>query len=92
VSNDHWEARIPPTTPHWSAPPPPLAPKPDVVEDLTGRVVGLLTVVRYHGSKKTKGSQWLVRCACGDYELRSTKAIINHAGQFEATCAACDWL
>ncbi len=91
-SRDHWEGRVPSTTPHWSAPPRPLAQIPATVEDLTGRVVGRLTVIGYHGSKKAKGSQWLVRCACGDYELRSTKAITNHTGQLEATCAACDWL
>lgn len=76
---------------HWKAPPLPLALKPLHLADLTGRRVGeRLTVVRFHGQsgKSTPVNVWLVRCDCGDYEVRQDKKIRN-GGHPEDACAIC---
>lgn len=50
-------------------------------DDLTGRSIGRLTVIGYRGggspTAKKCGCLWVVRCACGRYETRRTKAIKN---------------
>jgi len=76
---------------HWKAPPLPLGRKPAHLADLTGRRVGeRLTVVRFHGKsgKSTPVNTWLVRCDCGDYEVRQDKKIRN-GGHPEDACAIC---
>lgn len=76
---------------HWKAPPPPLASKPNAgLPDLTGHRFGRLVVVRFHGatSKNNPVPTWLVRCACGDYELRRTKTILN-PGDPDDCCLEC---
>lgn len=45
-------------------------------EDLTGRQVGELTVVGY---ARHYPRSWVVRCGCGVYTTRSSKAIRNPA-------------
>ena len=81
VSNDQWEARIPENYPRWAAPPP--AEMQFAVSvlpvDLSGRTMGRLTVIRFHGPGKG-GGRWLTRCTCGYYELRRGKAISNYSG------------
>lgn len=92
-SGDLWEPKIKATTKHWNAPPPPEAERPEDRPDLSGRVIDRLTVIRYHGPRK--GGFWLVRCACGDYELRRSKFIENpppRSGEQVHACAACDYL
>ena len=70
--HDCWHARVPPQT---------ISPRyfPDVAtgfEDLTGRQTGRLTVIGYLGKQNPKKkARWLVRCACGDYEVRHAAAI-----------------
>jgi len=61
--------------------------------DLAGERFGRLSVVRYHRSKKAKGSQWLVRCVCGDFELRSTRALRSDAEDLACQdCRKVDYL
>src|ERR1700748_451152 len=65
---------------HWSAPPATIAVAPfkalnPLFDDLTGLVVGRMKVIGYLGKiKKNKPALWLVRCNCGDYEARKSKA------------------
>lgn len=73
---------------HWDAPPV-CQPLPSGVENLRGRRVGRLVVVSYYGSDN--GSRWLVRCACGAYETRRTKSVLNPPA-IEAVCSECDRL
>lgn len=64
---------------HFDAPPP-MKRVPSDAEDLTGRKFGRLTVVGLGDTKRGNGSvggSWVVRCACGDYEHRRRKAILN---------------
>ncbi len=62
---------------HWGAPPE-MRRVPRGVPNLTGvsfggfRVMGL-----YTGTKHRGGALWVVRCVCGDYETRSSRAIKN---------------
>lgn len=64
---------------HWKEPPQPLEARPKGVGDISGAKYGRLTVVRYHGRSgvSTPVRVWLVRCACGDYEVRREKSIIR---------------
>lgn len=90
-SGDLYEFKVPDHQAHWDAPPVPIKPRPAGVEDLTGRKFGQLTAVRYHTNKKNSGSMWLVRCSCGDYELR--RAAVIKAGNVHGSagrCRACD--
>lgn len=88
-----WMIRVAaePATPtgvnHWQAPPPAERSLPVSLADLAGQVFGRLTVLRYHRSHKKVGAQWLVRCVCGDYELRSTKALLSAPP--DHACAEC---
>lgn len=44
--------------------------------DLRGAKLGRLTVVGiFEGAKTHNGRSWVVRCACGSYEIRKTKFI-----------------
>jgi hypothetical protein len=46
--------------------------------DVTGESFGRFTVIGYLGKYSKKGpAYWLVRCACGDYESRTSKAVRN---------------
>ncbi len=60
-------------------------------DNLTGRIVGRLTVVGLaaeHGDT-ANGTRWVVRCACGAYEHRRTKYIRNCGAPQEAMCKIC---
>lgn len=59
--------------------PPKIAPK------LTGVRFGRFTVVGMHGTIR---GVWVVRCACGDYEVRTAKAIRN-PNNFGDRCTLC---
>lgn len=91
-SGEHYEGRVPSWHAHWKAPPLPEG-RFDARfggEDLTGREFGKgMRVIRYHRSRSGLGAQWLVRCSCGDYELRATKAI--RTAKPDHACQACDW-
>lgn len=68
---------------HWTSPPKtiPINEVNDTVGsfvDLSGTTFGRLTVIGYLGKlNPKKAALWLVRCACGDYESRTSKAIRN---------------
>jgi hypothetical protein len=94
-SGDTWEPTMKSGQKHWKAPPLPLEPFIAVpgskwLIDLTGRQVGRLTVVRYHGRSgvSTPEPMWLVRCVCGDYELRRAKSIIKET-ENDPCCLIC---
>lgn len=73
-------------TPHWELCPPMKTVKfaaPD--HDLTGRKFGRFTVV---GFSRDYAKKWVVRCACGDFETRSSKAVKNPANA-EDCCTIC---
>lgn len=80
---EHWtpDAEMPPGMQHWKAPPPTKAfvanPVDPTDRNLTGSTVGRLKVVGVLDDKPGtgRGVRWLCRCACGDYETRSGKAI-----------------
>ena len=63
---------------HWKTCPP-LKPFTPVVsgQDLTGRRIGYLTVVGRWADAKPKYRRWVVRCDCGSFEVRSSRAIAN---------------
>ncbi len=86
------------TRPHWKAPPAMMAPtKPMLLDptfrDLTGTapgrfvVLGILVVPRGHRGPQ----QWVLRCACGDYETRRAKAILHPEGRPDR-CEDCERL
>lgn len=84
-----YEAKIEPWQERWDAPPPQeRRPAPDLPR-LEGRTFGDgMRVLRYHGTR-SNGARWLVRCRCGWFELRSTKAILT--AQADHCCAACQY-
>ncbi|MFL5900897.1 MAG: hypothetical protein ACJ75S_06825 [Solirubrobacterales bacterium] len=91
----HW--KVPP--PHYRFIP--QAGNPQSI-DLTGTKFGLLTVVGWMGAiggscgRQRKGPDkppkrmgaWLVRCACGDYEVRTARAIRNPNNKSDR-CSIC---
>lgn len=81
--------RMPEFADHWDAPPKQeRAPAPDTPR-LEGRAFGDgMRVVRYHGCRADSG-RWLVRCACGAYELRRTRAVLT--APVDHVCQACTW-
>lgn len=90
---EHWSPDIPPSVRHFKAPPQPVAVLPAVSMDLTGRKIGRLTVIRFHGysgdgKAKWPLQNWLVRCTCGDYELRRADRLRKMADP-DACCFIC---
>lgn len=61
------------------------------LEDMTGGHVGRLRVIGYFGSGR-KGSQWVVRCACGDYGVQNRKYLVSDTAKRRAMCPSCDYL
>lgn len=69
--------------------PTPTVRVPSIAEDLTGRVVGRLTVIGLDAAKRnSKGLLWLVRCACSTFTKRRSKALKNPANS-EDRCDQC---
>ena len=63
---------------HWESPPKPLSSPPPDIKNLVGMKFGFFTVFAYYESHwKNGGSVWLVRCNCGHYETRRSKAVLN---------------
>lgn len=91
IMRDGGGGPVTPTMPafvdHWDAPPPQeRTPSPDTPR-LEGRVFGDgMRVVRYHG-RRADSARWLVRCPCGAYELRRTRAILTAPP--DHACQAC---
>lgn len=81
-----------PTRSHWDAPPK-MRPVPATSIKLVGRKFGKLTVFGLWddtdgGPRRDAKAKWVVRCACGDYEIRTAKAINNPANNEDA-CRIC---
>jgi hypothetical protein len=80
---------------HWDSPPP-MKPLPADANcpDLRGAKFGRFIVIGLGDTKRGSGSagaSWVVRCACGDYEHRTKKAILNPRN-IEDKCRNCrDW-
>lgn len=89
-SGDSWDARIPPGMDHWQAPPPSTERKPRDLEDMTARVFGRMTIIRYYGRREGKHARplWLARCQCGDYETRRHETL-KKGGNPEDRCYPC---
>lgn len=87
-SGDTWDFQPPPQMEHWKAPPLPVGRRPETIADLTGRVFGRLTVIRFHGKPEGKNALngWLVRCVCGDYEVRTNKTLKKAANPNDCCC------
>lgn len=80
-SGEHWEPKKKFGAAHFDAPPP-MRPVPTSIPDLIGTKFGRLTVVGVLDDcdgepRKDKKALWVVRCVCGDYETRTSKAIRN---------------
>jgi hypothetical protein len=54
--------------------------------DLTGRTFGRFKVI---GLSVEKRGRWVCRCACGNYEMRTAKAINNPANAELDRCIIC---
>jgi len=64
---------------HWELCPP-LAPPEWQERNLTGHQFGRLTVVgKIRKDWSCPKARWVVRCACGDFEVRKSKSILNPA-------------
>jgi hypothetical protein len=74
---------------HWDAPPP-CMPVPRSALNITGFTCGRLTVIGLIGRGGTgaRTASWLVRCVCGTYEARTSKAIRNPANAHDR-CQFC---
>lgn len=73
VACDHWESC------------PPIKKIPYNGLNLVGCKVGRLTVI---GMARESKGRWVVRCACGDYEIRTAKAIRNPENKGDR-CSVC---
>lgn len=89
-TGEHWDPSVKDGRLHWVAPPP-CGVRPAHAPDLVGCRVGRLTVVGYYdkGSKNGGGSRWVVRCTCGAYETRRSKAIRNPRPRDDGEEQAC---
>lgn len=85
AKGEHYDPKINfDTHDHWDAPPK-MLPFSAVdklhgtLPNLAGHKVGRVTAVGVYADPKntSRGLRWVVRCVCGDYELRSTKALRN---------------
>jgi hypothetical protein len=81
---------------HWQAPRP-VAPaavaRAFADEDMTGECFGRFTVVGLHTDSLfcvLDSPQWLVRCVCGDYELRDSLQLRERVAKgHEPMCCVC---
>lgn len=69
---------------HWDTPPK-MCETPITTPDLTGETFGSLTVIGWYAEGK---KSWVVKCSCGKYETRKSKAIRNPANNTDA-CQSC---
>lgn len=83
-------AIVPESRQHWQTPPRTIQIEPNEA-DLTGRRFGRMVVVGKfsRGEGKLKPT-WLVRCACGDYETRKSRAI-NNPINTDDKCVQCEF-
>lgn len=91
MSVDRATITVPADARHFVEPPPPAREwKAWMGIDLHGRTFDRLSVLGFHNFKSTKGAAWLVRCTCGEYEIRNAKtlAIFHHTEQMCHVCKA----
>jgi hypothetical protein len=60
-------------------------------QDLTGHRFGRFVVFGQYSKSSDAGRLWVVRCVCGTYTTRRTKAILNPANSRDC-CAHCEHL
>jgi hypothetical protein len=65
--------------------PPKIKPLPHNAPNLAGLRFGRFRVI---GMQAGENGRWVVRCDCGNYEIRRTKAILN-AANFGDRCTYC---
>lgn len=89
---EHWEWKNKATIlanngVHQDTPPPiqPLPKNASTLPDLTGVSFGRFRVI---GFARDRRSKWVVRCVCGIYEMRTTKAIRNPLNSTDR-CRSC---
>lgn len=87
----HYEPDVNIVNAHWDVPQATIrCPKPS--DELAGRRFARFVVVGLLPTKiKNSNANWLVRCACGDYETRKAKAIRNPAN-VDDCCTKCKYL
>lgn len=68
--------------------PPPMGPIPDLAPRLIGVKFGRFTVIGWCATQGSKGN-WVVRCVCGAYETRTTRAVRNPKNATVDCCAQC---
>jgi hypothetical protein len=73
ITCDHWEVCPPLKKPAINGP------------DLSGHRQGRLVAVGMH---KERQGRWVVRCDCGDFEIRTAKSLRNHANSADK-CVKC---
>lgn len=90
----HWDPKIvlPPGYMHWDAPPPmkPFVDNRNNESDLTGKQIGRFKVLGLLDGKKGE-ARWVVRCVCGDYEVRRSIAlkVALNVGEFASGSDCC---
>ena len=98
---ESWEpkAQMPVGLEHWDSPPPMRPWHSNLgVPDLTGLKFGKLTVkglwVETHARSGDSGeaTRWVVRCACGSYEVRKPSAIFSGLERCQGHCWNCEQL
>lgn len=89
---EHFEGKYTSSRDTWTAPKPVFPFPGPRQEDLTGRLYGRMTVIGYLGNDNSKAqARWLVRCVCGNYEKRTTRAVRNPANVGDR-CQPCSYL
>jgi hypothetical protein len=56
--------------------------------DITGKRFGRFTVIRHLDGEGVASSRWLVRCDCGNEEIRRVRSIVNPANDIDM-CVDC---
>lgn len=74
-----------------SAVPLPTKPVPRDAPDLTGVRYGRMTVLGMSEKGGKKGARWVVRCLCGTYSLRTTRAVKSPLNRGDM-CAECNYV
>lgn len=87
-SGDVWEAKSATGALHFKAPPKPRGSMPSNMANLTGHVFDRITVIRFHEMTGAGRAMWLVRCVCGDYEIRRAESLRKSEGK-PACCGLC---
>ena len=54
--------------------------------DLTGKILGIVTVLGYHGSHRSRGSMWDCQCACGTKFIQSGYILRGVSPNYSCGC------